>query len=224
MCQMKKSSWWCHKLFIIPIIVATFLGLVTAADIDYKSKNLPDVVEENYISNVKFMLDGYEFSDKTLKNYLMQVAETLDNNSGIAAGLYTLDGKEIYPLNKVPDADKSPLFSEALKKDVINSIPNKNTVIKFPIKVLQRSLIYKFHYIIQDDYVVIYGICPDYISKYGLDFNSFYWWVLGGMLFNIITYIVTFVIFRRYQVFYDKRVDNYNERRKYIKTNREKIK
>ena len=221
MCQMKRSSWWCHKLFIIPIIVATFLGLVTAADMDYKTKNLPTVIEENYLSNVNYMLDGYKYSDKPLEEYLKQTVETLDNNNGIAAGLYTLDKKEIYPLNRVPDEDKSPLFYETLKTDVINSIPQENTVISFPMKVLQRSLIYKFHYIIQDNYVVIYAIRPDYISKYGLDFNSFYWWVLGGMLFNILTYLVTFTVFRRYQVFYNKRVDNYNERRKHIKTNRE---
>ena len=221
MCQMKKSSWWCHKLFLIPIIVATFLGLVTAADMDYKSKNLPDVIEENYVSNVKFMLDGYQFSDKSLENYLMQTVETLDNNNGIAAGLYTIDGKEIYALNKVPDADKSPLFYETLKNDVVNAVSNEDKVTEFPMKVLQRSLTYKFHYIVQDNYVVIYGIRPDYISKYGLDFDSFYWWVLGGMLFNIVAYLITFAIFRRYQLFYDKRVDNYNERRKYVKANRE---
>lgn len=221
MCQMKKSSWWCHKLFIVPIIVATFLGLVTAADMDYKSKNLPDVVEESYISNVNFMLEGFKYSDVSLKDYLFQTTETLDNNSGVAAGLYTTKGKEIYPLNKVPDADGSPLFSESLKISVIESIPKENTIIEFPIKVLQRSLVYKFHYVIESDYVVIYAIRPDYISKYGLDFNSFYWWVLGGMLFNILTYIVTFTIFRRYQNFYDKRVDNFNKRRKFVKANRE---
>lgn len=221
MCQMKKSSWWCHKLFIVPIIVATFLGLITAADMDYKSKNLPDVVEENYVSNVNFMLEGFKYSDKSLENYLIHTTETLDNNSGVAAGLYTTDGKEIYPLNKIPDADGSPLFSESLRLSVIESIPKENTIIEFSIKVLQHSLIYKFHYVVEDDYVVIYAIRPDYISKYGLDFNSFYWWVLGGMLFNILTYIVTFTIFRRYQNFYDKRVDNYNKRRKFVKANRE---
>jgi hypothetical protein len=218
---MKKSSWWCHKLFLIPIIVATFLGIITAADMDYKSKNLPDVVEQSYISNVNFMLEGFKYSDVSLKDYLFQTTETLDNNSGVAAGLYTTEGKEIYPLNKVPDADGSPLFSESLRISVIESIPKENTIIEFPIKVLQRSLVYKFHYVIEGDYVVIYAIRPDYISKYGLDFNSFYWWVLGGMLFNILTYIVTFTIFRRYQIFYDKRVDNYNKRRKFVKANRE---
>ena len=82
-----------------------------------------------------------------IENYLIHTTETLDSNSGVAAGLYTTDGKEIYPLNKIPDADGSPLFSESLRLSVIESIPKENTIIEFPIKVLQRSLVYKFHYV-----------------------------------------------------------------------------
>lgn len=221
MCQMKKSSWWCHKLFIIPIIVATFLGLITAINIDYKSKTLPSVIENTYVSNINFMINEYKVNHDSLEEYLIQTVSVLDNNNGIAAGLYTLDKKELYPLNKVSDEEKCHFSYNELKNKVIDSIPTFTTVIEFPIKISQYSLIYRFHYIIRDNYVVIYSIRPDYISKFGLNFDSFYWWILGGMLFNIITYIVTFSIFRRYQIFYDKRVDNYNKRRDYIKNNRE---
>ena len=220
MCQMRKSSWWCHKLFVIPIIVATFLGLVTALNMDYKSRTLPSIIEDTYTSNVNFMLNEYKVSDKSLEDYLIQTVTLLDNNNGVAAGLYTLDKQEIYPLNKSSDGEKCHFSEGKLKEKVINSISSENKVIEFNMKTLQYPLTYKFHYFIRDNYVVIYSIRPDYISKYGLNFDSFYWWILGGMLFNIFTYIITFSIFRRYQVFYDKRVDNYNQRRKYIKDNR----
>lgn len=220
MCIMQKNNWWCHKLFLIPIIVATFLGLVTTLNMDYQSKVLPGVLEETYATNVEFVLKSYEFPTTSTCKYLKEFTETLDKNSGVAAGLYTLDGKEIYPLNKDSDEDDSHLLPLSLRQNVIDAISNKNEVRVFPAKILQRHLVFKFHYIVKDNYVMVYAIRPDYISKYGLNFSNFYWWILGGMIFNIITYLVTFRIFKRYQSFYDRRITKYHKKRAQLKEHR----
>lgn len=227
MCLMKRSSWWCHKLFVIPIIIATFMGLITALNMDYRSRNLPVFMEKNYAKNIEFMLEEYKNSGRPIDHYMMHITSVLDTNYGVSAGLYDTSGKELYELNTQPDPDGSPLMTKELKEEIKNNIPYGQTgEVTIYSHLTGRKTTHKIFYVSQGKYTIVYGIRPDYISKYSLDFDSFYWWILGGMVFNIITYLITFSVFRRYQKFYDKRVSNFNYRRDYVsnirKSKREK--
>ena len=66
MCIMQKNNWWCHKLFLIPIIVATFLGLVTTLNMDYQSKVLQ--IAELHVLLSMITPNNWVERDPTLKD------------------------------------------------------------------------------------------------------------------------------------------------------------
>lgn len=205
MCVRLKQSWWCKQLFVIPIIVMLGISLITAHKIDQAAKVGPQILTESFHESIRFTLDHHKQHGFT-EDFMLDLATSVDSIKGFAGGLYTSDGKELYEFNKIYDPDQPDMpeqFVEGLLKTVELGKSGTKIVRSNSIPGIKH---HRLDYVTVGNYTLIWSIRPDYNDIYIANFHSFNWWILGGMFFNTITILITFIIFRRYHIFYNKRV------------------
>jgi hypothetical protein len=158
-----------NVIIVLSIIITIGLGISANNLLAKAVKSYPTVVQENLqreIDLVFSQLSKQNIDEETL----VDIARNIDSYYGVAAGLYTLGGKELFIMDAIPDNDCPGVPEDFLKLDQIKPNPGSKYTIgtySFVSDVIGGvNMSHKFWYATHGNYVLVWGVRPDFSSIY----------------------------------------------------------
>jgi hypothetical protein len=188
-------------LTFIPILVTLFVGVFILSNIKNERGQAPIAVEENYVYNMNALMEFIQAFDGTdtifnAKAVLRKLVEDFDKNYGVAAGLYTREEDTIYVIDKIPDIDCPGIPTDFWRTELYEW-DSSNYVIKtytFVSDIIAPNTLHKFFYMTYKDYIVIWGVRPDYVNTYFISHANLLIRITLCLFIIIISNVVSLII------------------------------
>lgn len=175
-------------IFLIPLLSLVILAGAILNELARTSVRIPQVIEDN----VQILVEGL-YADSLKLEDATHFSLLLDKQYGVALGMYK-DGKLIYPIDSEEDPDDPP------KPEFLNGF-NPNLVGEGPVhyyyenlNILGKNYKHGFYSMRRGDYVILWGVRPDFYQRYFIDFDSFmvpiFSWLLAMVLISLISLII----------------------------------